>query len=73
MFHRKFSVSLKKDFIFQVHLYFSTSSTFYLQVSPIYIYIYIYIYMYIYIYVGFQTCSLKLKRVRGNDSFLINL
>ena len=33
---RKSSVSLKKDFIFQVHWYFSTSNAFYLQVSYIY-------------------------------------
>ena len=29
----KFSVSLNKDFIFQVHLYFSASFAFYFQVS----------------------------------------
>ena len=33
---RKFSVSLKKDFIFQVHWYFSASYAFYLQISYIY-------------------------------------
>ena len=40
---RKFSVSMKKYFIIQVHLYFSASFAFYFQVSYIYIYIYIYV------------------------------
>ena len=37
----KFTVSLKKDFIFQVHLYLFASSAFYFQVSYIYIYMYV--------------------------------
>ena len=40
--NKRFSVSLKKGFIFHFHIYFSTSFAFYFIVS-IYIYIYIYI------------------------------
>ena len=46
---KKFSVSLKKDFIFRFHIYFSASFASFFLVSDI-LYIYIYVYIYICIY-----------------------
>ena len=48
---KTFSVSLKKNSLFQFHLYFSASFALYLLVSHTHTHIYIYIYIYMYIYI----------------------